>query len=57
MASLSLILILVGIVSVTAGLPGLWAAGGLCVLWLFIYSLTIGPLAVSAQAHCCRMSR
>ncbi|KAI1163066.1 general substrate transporter [Nemania serpens] len=47
MASLSLILILVGIVSVTAGLPGLWAAGGLCVLWLFIYSLTIGPLAYS----------
>ncbi|KAJ8120235.1 hypothetical protein ONZ43_g3004 [Nemania bipapillata] len=47
MGSLSLILIIVGIVSVTAGTPGLWAAGGLCVLWLFIYSLTIGPLAYS----------
>ncbi|KAK5632473.1 hypothetical protein RRF57_008187 [Xylaria bambusicola] len=45
--TLSLTLLIVGILSVTAGPPGLWASGGLCVFWLFIYSLTIGPLAYS----------
>ncbi|KAI8634262.1 sugar transporter [Xylariaceae sp. FL1651] len=48
MGSLSLILLIVGILSVSVGENGgLWASGGLCVLWLFIYSLTIGPLAYS----------
>lgn len=37
---------LVGILDVSAGKKGLWPSGGLCVLWLFVYSLTIGPLAV-----------
>ncbi|KAI1444308.1 sugar transporter [Annulohypoxylon stygium] len=44
---LSLILMLVGILDVSAGKKGLWPSGGLCVLWLFVYSLTIGPLAYS----------
>ncbi|KAI0390012.1 sugar transporter [Xylariaceae sp. FL0594] len=47
MGALSLILLLVGILNVTAGERGLWPSGGLCVLWLFIYSLTVGPLAYS----------
>lgn len=48
MGSLSLVLLIIGILSVSTSTSGLWASGGLCVLWLFIYSLTIGPLAVSA---------
>ncbi|KAI0407932.1 sugar transporter [Xylaria palmicola] len=47
MGFLSLILLIVGILSVSAGSRGLWPSGGLCVLWLFVYSLTIGPLAYS----------
>lgn len=47
MGILSLTLFIVGILSVTAGTRGLWPSGGLCVFWLFIYSATIGPLAVS----------
>ncbi|KAI1819049.1 sugar transporter [Xylaria intraflava] len=47
MGFLSLILIIVGVLDVTAGTRGLWPSGGLCVLWLFVYSLTIGPLAYS----------
>ncbi|KAI1639133.1 sugar transporter-like protein [Biscogniauxia mediterranea] len=44
---LSVILLIIGILDVSAGERGLWPSGGLCVLWLFIYSLTIGPLAYS----------
>jgi SP family general alpha glucoside:H+ symporter-like MFS transporter len=44
---LSVILLILGILDVSAGEAGLWPSGGLCVLWLFIYSLTIGPLAYS----------
>ncbi|RWA09141.1 hypothetical protein EKO27_g5973 [Xylaria grammica] len=47
MGMLSLILLLIGILNVSAGTRALWPSGGLCVLWLFIYSLTIGPLAYS----------
>ncbi|KAI1754666.1 sugar transporter [Xylaria castorea] len=47
MGTLSLILFIVGILNVSAGTRGLWPSGGLCVLWLFVYSLTIGPLAYS----------
>ncbi|KAI1438918.1 sugar transporter [Xylaria sp. CBS 124048] len=47
MGFMSLILIIVGILDVTAGSRGLWPSGGLTVLWLFVYSLTIGPLAYS----------
>ncbi|KAI1340041.1 hypothetical protein F5Y15DRAFT_62471 [Xylariaceae sp. FL0016] len=47
MGSLCVILIIIGVLNVSAGDGGLWPSGGLCVLWLFIYSLTIGPLAVS----------
>lgn len=41
-----MILLLVGILDVSAGNNALWPSGGLCILWLFIYSATIGPLAV-----------
>ncbi|KAI1460990.1 sugar transporter [Annulohypoxylon moriforme] len=51
MGLLSLILILIGILDVSAGKRGLWPSGGLCVLWLFVYSLTIGPLAYSIIAE------
>lgn len=44
---LTVILLILGILDVSAGDAGLWPSGGLCVLWLFIYSLTIGPLAYS----------
>ncbi|KAI0602461.1 sugar transporter-like protein [Biscogniauxia sp. FL1348] len=44
---LSVILLIIGILDVSAGERGLWPSGGLCVLWLFVYSLTIGPLAYS----------
>ncbi|KAI5925899.1 sugar transporter-like protein [Camillea tinctor] len=44
---LSMILLIIGILDVSAGERGLWPSGGLCVLWLFVYSLTIGPLAYS----------
>ncbi|CAJ2512054.1 Uu.00g076790.m01.CDS01 [Anthostomella pinea] len=47
MGLLSAILLIIGILDVSAGDKGLWPSGGLCVLWLFIYSLTIGPLAYS----------
>lgn len=50
MGTLSLILIIVGILNVSAGTRALWPSGGLCVLWLFVYSLTIGPLAVSTKS-------
>ncbi|KAI0882620.1 sugar transporter [Annulohypoxylon maeteangense] len=51
MGLLSLILILIGVLDVSAGKKGLWPSGGLCVLWLFVYSLTIGPLAYSIIAE------
>ncbi|KAI1501823.1 sugar transporter-like protein [Biscogniauxia marginata] len=47
MGALSAILMIIGILDVSAGERGLWPSGGLCVLWLFVYSLTIGPLAYS----------
>ncbi|KAI0479435.1 sugar transporter-like protein [Xylariaceae sp. FL0804] len=47
MGSLAVVLFLIGILSVSAGDHALWPSGALCVLWLGIYSLTIGPLAYS----------
>jgi SP family general alpha glucoside:H+ symporter-like MFS transporter len=47
MAILTVILFIIAILDVSAGSKGLWPSGGLCVLWLFTYSLTIGPLAYS----------
>ncbi|KAI1084674.1 sugar transporter-like protein [Whalleya microplaca] len=47
MGILCLILFLIGILDVSAGDRGLWPSGGLCILWLFVYSLTVGPLAYS----------
>ncbi|KAK8031323.1 hypothetical protein PG990_001057 [Apiospora arundinis] len=44
---LSAILLLIGILAVTAGSNALWPSGGLCLFWLFTYSLTIGPVAYS----------
>lgn len=46
---LSAILLLIGILAVTAGSNALWPSGGLCLFWLFTYSLTIGPVAVSVD--------
>jgi len=43
---LFVILLLIGILDVSAGDNALWPSGALCVLWLFIYAATIGPLAV-----------
>ncbi|KAI0181669.1 sugar transporter [Hypoxylon sp. FL1284] len=51
MGLLSLVLLLIGILDVSAGKQGLWPSGGLCILWLFIYSLTVGPLAYSIIAE------
>ncbi|KAI0002646.1 sugar transporter-like protein [Xylariaceae sp. FL0662B] len=45
--TLCVALFLIGILDVSAGDRGLWPSGGLCILWLFVYSLTIGPLAYS----------
>ncbi|KAL2291397.1 hypothetical protein FJTKL_12803 [Diaporthe vaccinii] len=47
MGILCLILFIIGILDVSAGDNALWPSGGLCVLWLFVYSLTIGPIAYS----------
>lgn len=47
MAILSTVLLIIGILDVSIGVRGLWASGGLCVFWLFTYSLTIGPITVS----------
>ncbi|POS74114.1 hypothetical protein DHEL01_v207493 [Diaporthe helianthi] len=41
------LLLIIGILDVSAGENALWPSGGLCVFWLFIYSLTIGPIAYS----------
>jgi MFS transporter, SP family, general alpha glucoside:H+ symporter len=57
MGALSLVLLLVGILNVSAGERGLWPSGGLCVLWLFIYSLTVGPLAVSIPTSLVHLRR
>lgn len=45
------ILLIIGILDVSAGDNALWPSGGLCVLWLFVYSLTIGPIAVSGRTQ------
>lgn len=45
------ILLIIGILDVSARENALWPSGGLCVLWLFVYSLTIGPIAVSGSNH------
>jgi SP family general alpha glucoside:H+ symporter-like MFS transporter len=47
MGALTIVLLIIGILDVSAGSRGLWPSGGLCVFWLFTYSLTIGPLAYS----------
>ncbi|KAJ0368449.1 hypothetical protein COL26b_010868 [Colletotrichum chrysophilum] len=47
MGILTVILFIIGILDVSAGKKGLWPSGGLCVFWLFIYSLTIGPITYS----------
>ncbi|KAF6812496.1 MFS sugar transporter [Colletotrichum plurivorum] len=44
---LTVILFIIGILDVSLGERGLWPSGGLCVFWLFIYSLTIGPITYS----------
>jgi len=51
MGVLSVLLFLVGVLNVSAGQNALWPSGGLCVAWLFVYSLTIGPLAYSITSE------
>ncbi|KXJ96826.1 sugar transporter-like protein [Microdochium bolleyi] len=51
MGTLALLLFLVGILNVSAGENALWPSGGLCVAWLFTYSLTIGPIAYSITSE------
>ena len=47
MSTLTVTLMLIGILNVSAGTKALWPSGGLCIFWLLVYSLTIGPIAVS----------
>jgi len=47
MIILTVILMLIGILNVSAGHHALWPSGGLCILWLLVYSLTVGPIAYS----------
>ncbi|RDW58444.1 sugar transporter-like protein [Coleophoma crateriformis] len=47
MSCLTVVLMLIGILNVSAGDKALWPSGGLCILWLLIYSLTVGPIAYS----------
>ncbi|EMR72447.1 putative mfs sugar transporter protein [Eutypa lata UCREL1] len=47
MGVLCTILFIIGILDVSIGIRGLWASGGLCVFWLFIYALTVGPITYS----------
>ncbi|KAH9885954.1 sugar transporter-like protein [Xylariomycetidae sp. FL2044] len=51
MGILTVILIIIGILDVSAGDEALWPQGGLCVFWLLVYSLTIGPLAYGIIAE------
>lgn len=45
-ASLTIILLIVGIISVASkSHAAIWGQAGLCLLWLLVYSLTIGPIA------------
>lgn len=46
MATLCALLLIIGIISsAKAGSNAKWGAGALCVVWLFVYSLTVGPVA------------
>lgn len=51
MGILATILLIIGILDVSTKSTALWPSGGLCVVWLFTYSLTLGPLAVRAPSH------
>ncbi|KAJ5917225.1 hypothetical protein N7466_010779 [Penicillium verhagenii] len=45
---LATVLLLVGIISAASSANGaIWAQAALCMVWLFIYSLTVGPIAYS----------
>jgi len=46
MGVLASLLLIIGILDVSTNSTALWPSGALCVVWLFTYSLTIGPLAV-----------
>lgn len=40
------LLVIIGILSAASSSSGaLWAQAGLCIIWLFTYSLTVGPIA------------
>ncbi|CAK7199135.1 hypothetical protein SEUCBS139899_001807 [Sporothrix eucalyptigena] len=43
-----ILLLLIGIVSVSSKTKGaLWAQAAICILWVLVYSLTLGPIAYS----------
>ncbi|KAJ5801957.1 uncharacterized protein N7503_004407 [Penicillium pulvis] len=49
---LATILFLVGIISAASSSDGsMWAQAALCMIWLFTYSLTVGPIAYSVVAE------
>lgn len=51
-ACLAIILLIVGIVSVsTESGAGLWLQAGFTMFWLFVYSLTVGPIAYAIVAE------
>jgi SP family general alpha glucoside:H+ symporter-like MFS transporter len=44
--TLMLVLLIIGIISVSSDSDAaLWAQGGFTIFWLFVYSLTVGPIA------------
>lgn len=44
--TLCTLLLLIGIISATASTAGAkWAQAALCIIWIFVYSLTVGPIA------------
>ena len=46
MATLCSIMLIIGIISAANPSENAkWGAGALCVMWLFVYSLTVGPVA------------
>lgn len=49
---LSTILFLVGIINASSKSGGaMWAQAALCMIWLFVYSMTVGPIAYSVVSE------
>ncbi|KAJ5273703.1 hypothetical protein N7478_008828 [Penicillium angulare] len=51
-ATLTTLLFLVGIINAASSTNGaMWAQAALCMVWLFVYSLTVGPIAYSVVSE------